>query len=831
MAWLWRALSVAKGRVRAIPLGRRIVLLTVLLLAAVYSGNAVIIAHYYSNVAQRERAVRNARAGLLAEHAGRALSAIDLSLETIADSLKTHLPLKHPTVLTQLLLDKYRKQLPEVRTLGVIEADGRLVNSTHAFPPPSVNLSDRPYFVEQKKWRGVGIYIGPVETSRVDHKPFFAVSRPILDEYGAFEGIVLAVTDPGYFAYYYGVDDANTNETAILERDDGSVLAEAGSNTLNELRYYSAGKADQTDVSVRPVHGFPLKIVVIGKPVFSSPQFLSFIGIDAGLLIVMTILAVWLATRAAREAFAVDHEARARRKAEGRLLGAINSAPAAVALYDDKDRLVLSNELYASFFEPVKDLIVPGRSFTELANSALTRRVYADQHLNNPDFLRWRVEHHRTGDDEPLIQIRNGRWILMRERRTPEGDTVLFFTDVSALKQREEELTRLNKLQSLFVDALDQIPSGLLLCDSEDRIVMCNSANRFYFRHADAFLKPGTPFETLLRAYVTSGDVKDIGDVEDWIAKRMAQHRSGDSDFNLAYQDGRWSRVIERRTASGGIIGIRSDITERKQTEEALRQSEQAARAAREEAERANRAKTAFLANMSHELRTPLNAIIGFSEMIEQAIKGPILETYREYGEIIRTSGQHLLAIINDLLDIAKLNAGRTELYFEPVDVDPLIAEVVTIVSARARDAEVEIVKNLDRRSPMVEADPLRLRQVLLNLLTNAIKFTPAGGRVDISTSVQLDELQIVVRDTGIGMAPEDIPRAFEPFTQVSQDTLRKSEGTGLGLPISKMLIELHGGRFEIVSAPKRGTTVTISLPFRSTGKAGPDGPVLDVAV
>ncbi|MDE2165250.1 MAG: PAS-domain containing protein [Alphaproteobacteria bacterium] len=805
-------------------------LVTVLLLAAVYGGNALIIDHYYSAVSLRERAMRDTRAELLAEHAGRALAAVDLSLETIADALKVQLPLGQPTVFTQVLLHKYLKQLPQVRTLAVIGPDGRLVDTTHTFPPPPVNLADRPYFVVQKKWRGVGVYIGPVEISRVDHKPFFGISRPILDEYGNFEGIVLALADPPYFATYYSAGGADISDGAVLERDDGSVLVDGDKTSLNEVRRYSSGGAVPTNVSVRQVHGFPLKIVLIGKPVISSPQFITLISLDAGLLIIMTVIALWLATRAAREASAVDHEARARRKAEARLLSAIDSAPAAVALYDDTDHLVLSNNLYASFFEPVKDLIVPGTSFKELVDAAVTRRAYADQYLDDPDFLRWRIEHHHARDREFLIQLRNGRWVLVRERRTTDDDTVMFFTDVTLLKEREEELNRLNQEQKLFVDALDQIPSGLLLCDAEDRIVICNSANRSYFRGVDAFLAPGTRFETLLRAHAASGYVKDVGDINAWLAKRMAQHRSGNTDFVRTYEDGRWSQIIERRTASGGIIGIRSDITELMRTEEALRQSERAAWIARDEAEQANRAKTAFLANMSHELRTPLNAIIGFSEMIEQAIRGPIAEPYRKYGEIVRTSGQHLLAIINDLLDIAKLNAGKTELHLEPVDINENITNAVSIVSPRAACAKVEIAAILDRECPPIEADPLRLRQVLLNLLINAIKFTPAGGRVDVSTSVRSEELQIVVRDTGMGMAPEDIPRALEPFTQVGKDKHRTVDGTGLGLPISKKLIELHGGRFEITSILNVGTTVTVSLPIRRAAQPSEAKPFLGSA-
>jgi signal transduction histidine kinase len=794
--------SEIKGRIRAIPLARRIILLTVVLLAAVYASSTLILVHYYAALAGRERDARDAKAQLLAEHAGRAIAAIDLSLETIAEALKARLPLQKPSIFTQLLLDKYLKNLPQVRALIVAGADGFEVNGSHAFPPPKISVADRSFFSVQKKWRGVGLYLDRVATSRIDHKPFFAMSRPLLDPDGNFRGVAAAITDPHYFANFYDPHAEEIAQTVLLERDDGAVLASAGVpyEALTGGDEQLTRGLDQGRVSVGWVQGFPAKVVVIGRPASASPQFRTFLALNLGLLVVMTAMGLCLATAAAREAAAVGREALARRTAEARLLSAIESAPAGFALYDRDDRLVLSNDLYRSFF---------GSS----AEAAMPERPSNDDH-------------------QPILQLRDGRWLMTRGRQTKDGDTVVFYSDITPLKEHQARLEQLNEAQRLFVDALEHIPSGLMLCDPEDRIIFCNAATQRYFPEVADLLVPGTPFEVLVRAQVATGFLPAAtADPESWIAERMAQHRAGDTNAVRAYADGRWAQIAERRTENGCTIGIRTEITEIKQKEEALRISEEAERAARQAAEQANQAKTAFLANMSHELRTPLNAIIGFSEMIALKVKGPLSETYREYGELVCASGRHLLSIINDILDIAKLNSGKTELRFEPLDVAAIIGEAVSIVSKKADSAEVKVLTEFAARCPQIQADALRLRQVLLNLLSNAVKFTRPGGQVVVSTAVVADELRIVVKDTGIGMSPEEIPRALEPFAQVGSNAKGAQEGTGLGLPISKSLIVLHGGRLDIASTPEQGTTVTISLPICRSGAPAAAEPMLEVAL
>jgi signal transduction histidine kinase len=234
---------------------------------------------------------------------------------------------------------------------------------------------------------------------------------------------------------------------------------------------------------------------------------------------------------------------------------------------------------------------------------------------------------------------------------------------------------------------------------------------------------------------------------------------------------------------------------------------------AKETAESASRAKSEFLANMSHELRTPLNAILGFSEIIKSRQFGPSSERYPEYAGHIFSSGKHLLALINDILNLSKLEAGRFVLQEDDVDLVATAEACMTLVEVQARQSKIRLSMSLDDDARIIRADERRLRQILINLLSNAVKFTPEGGHVRLSSAQKNGGLAISVSDTGIGMTPDEIQTALTPFGQVDSKVRRKQEGTGLGLPLAKQLVELHGGTFVVESKLSVGTTVTFVLP------------------
>lgn len=277
--------------------------------------------------------------------------------------------------------------------------------------------------------------------------------------------------------------------------------------------------------------------------------------------------------------------------------------------------------------------------------------------------------------------------------------------------------------------------------------------------------------------------------------------------YPVSQTDLRWLRVRTTPFRDGVALSLR-DSTDEHNARVALEE-------AKDNAENANRAKSDFLANMSHELRTPLNAVIGFADIIQQQLFGPVgSERYREYATLIRMSGAHLLEIISDILDLAKVEAHRVVLDEQEIEIQSLLRICTTLVAGRAEEAKVKVIVQTQADLPHLMADELRIKQIVLNLLSNAVKFSPAGGEVHLDARLNKDgELAISVTDSGCGMTPDEVAIALQPFGQVSSTIAKSKEGTGLGLPLARRMTEIHGGRLEISSTPGQGTTVSAILP------------------
>ncbi len=404
-----------------------------------------------------------------------------------------------------------------------------------------------------------------------------------------------------------------------------------------------------------------------------------------------------------------------------------------------------------------------------------------------------------------------------------------------ALDVTEERLAqaRAQQAENRLRDAIESVSEAFVLWDRSGRLLLCNRNYRNVFNLEPRVLKPGASRDQVKR-FVALAIRQELPSPDGAKGLREAE-----------LNDGRWIQISERRTAEGGLVMTAADITAIKAQEEARRQNEeqlqqavtslersqeQLAELARKyetekiRAESANKAKSEFLANMSHELRTPLNAVNGFSEIMVTEMFGPLGDRrYREYAQDIHNSGQHLLALINDILDMSKIEAGKMNLKFEPMSLEEVTEDAVRLVRNRADAAGLELSVDFPFL-PEIEADYRAIKQVLLNLLSNAVKFTPRGGRVTVRAEVRHDALgeraRVSVQDTGIGISKQDLARLAQPFEQVESQHSKTTQGSGLGLALTKSLIELHEGVLEMESAPGEGTTVSFTLPLRRGGSA-----------
>jgi two-component system cell cycle sensor histidine kinase PleC len=441
-------------------------------------------------------------------------------------------------------------------------------------------------------------------------------------------------------------------------------------------------------------------------------------------------------------------------------------------------------------------------------------------------------------DEEFRMRHENGNWVWLSARaelsHAPGEDAphlVGIAIDVTAQKVAD----KLNQEAELRLkDAIENISEAFVLWDSDNRLVLCNSKYQQFHSLPASVCVPGTPYELVVKTAK-----------EPAVRQRMpipGRDPQEGSTFEVQLGDGRWLQINERRTKDGGFVSVGTDITPLKQQEERLLFSERelmmtvrdlqkerlvaeqqsqrladlADKYGREKtrAEAASRSKSEFLANMSHELRTPLNAIIGFSQVMENQMFGPIgAEKYVEYARDIFRSGQFLLDVISDILDMSKIEAGRLQLELQKTSIPDMIDETIKLLADRARESKVTIVRTAPKHLD-INADKRALKQILINLTSNAVKFTPEGGEVTVTASTLDDKAMITIADTGIGIPPRDIEKLGRPFEQVENQFTKTKGGSGLGLAISRSLVELHGGALAIESEIGKGTKVTVTLPI-----------------
>jgi two-component system cell cycle sensor histidine kinase PleC len=441
----------------------------------------------------------------------------------------------------------------------------------------------------------------------------------------------------------------------------------------------------------------------------------------------------------------------------------------------------------------------------------------------------------------------DGRWLWLRARcelARQDGEDGLHLIGIAVDITEQKTLVERTVAADLRLrDAIETIPEAFVLWDAENRLVLCNSNFQELHHLPEEAVEAGTSYETIVAA-----GRKPI--IRTAVANDDKEPR-GARTFEAQLDDGRWMHISERRTKDGGYVSVGTDITKIKQHEQKLvegekrqastiddlRQSQHALEMQTTEladlaekyaeektrAEDANAAKSKFLANMSHELRTPLNAIIGFSEIMESAMFGPLgAARYTEYSRDIRASGQYLLEVINDILDMSKIEAGGIRLAPETVELEPILADCLRVVSTRAGEKNVALYSQVDP-AIRLNADRRAVKQIALNLLSNAVKFTPDGGAVTMRARRRGGMVTIAIADNGIGIPKEALHKLGRPFEQVESQLTKRHQGSGLGLAIAKSLTDLHGGAMRICSALGRGTTVVVRLPLKARQPARGD--------
>lgn len=484
-----------------------------------------------------------------------------------------------------------------------------------------------------------------------------------------------------------------------------------------------------------------------------------------------------------------------------------------VSMFDGDGKLVAWNQQFGDLLHLPDSLLTKATTFADFIRYLAVRGDFG------PGDPEDNVHRRLASLGEPYVGARtlpDGRVLEVRRNPVPEGGFVSMYTDITQQTQAQAqvELAR-NRLS----DAIQSISDGFALWGREDRLITFNDRFRQLLKLDDQFAM-GVTFEALIRTLAgRRARTSDRSDDETtWIAHRLTSHLNAIADEDLQFDDGTWLRVGSHRTRERGIVTTWTDISTLKHRELELADLVARLEIARDQATEANRTKSTFLANMSHELRTPLNAIIGYSEILEEEARDKGLQDLLPDIDRIETAGRHLLGVINDILDLSKIEAGRMDIYIEDIDVAALIREIQSMIlplaAKNGNTLEVTCPPEIGR----MRSDLTKVKQSILNLLGNSSKFT-TGGRISLlvsrSPAAVGSNISFRVSDTGIGMSAEQTAKLFQAFTQADTTTTKRFGGSGLGLAITKHFCDMLGGSIAVESELGKGSTFTITLPDR----------------
>jgi two-component system cell cycle sensor histidine kinase PleC len=784
---------------------RSIFLLIVLFLIAFVIAIAFQIKARHDDGAQAIFAAQRARAALVAERVNANVALAVGAASSAAERASAELPLENASSLTTSAM-----RVAPARAAAFVSVGGQIVAITDADEAQLVRAA----FIaagEEQVWTGAPdmgeLPTAPVVVRRAGGHAVITVLDPaaLLPRFND-EARVLLASSSGAILY------ASPALQRAGLRAQQQLLGVTRQRQVGALISDSAGDTWTAAEAQSPLGGF--RVLTAGPAPSALELWLSalanFSVIAAAPLAAIGVLYLLLRQNAQRARLAEEDAARA----ETHFRLAADGARAGVFEWRSSINQVQLSEQAAALLSADRDTIAL-RDFLDLV-------VSEDRFAVDEEFRRAQ----QSGLLDARFRVSRGgvaAWLEVRgtaiENATGAADTRVFGTVVD-VTQRQEAEARVSRLERQLRAAIESFTGPFALWDSRRRLLLWNQSFAQTFDLNPDLLRQRASYEAIAAA--SSARI------------RREKHDPAEPDVRVVeLVSGEWLHIVERRAADGGIITVGVDITPLKRKEEELARNERRlqealnraesqeyrikalAREAHEErlkAEDASRAKSAFLANMSHELRTPLNAVIGFSEIMAKELFGALPnEQYKQYAHDIYDSGNHLLDLINDILDMAKIEAGKLTLAPRPLDPSVVIDQAVRLTKRKAEEKGLSIVVD-GEELPEIEADHRAVKQMLLNLLSNAVKFTDSGA-IMVHARANASGLTLRVVDTGCGIPPEHLPRLAQPFQQVEQELARNHSGTGLGLALTKSLAEMHGGKLSIQSEVGRGTIVTITLP------------------
>lgn len=616
-------------------------------------------------------------------------------------------------------------------------------------------------------------------------------------EQGRFWGLVSAVIDVDRFYSDSGLyDDSLPIEVAIRGRD---ARGAEGETFFGDERIFNL---EPILANVRLPYGYWQMAAV---PKGGWPSSADYVGVIRALFLFGGLLAVSAALAAAR-LFEQRRRAEAvARRSEARFRTFAEASSDWLWETDANHRFTYFSDgiTHSTGYLPF-DLV--GRSRLDVLTATVEERTFWDRHFTElaerRPFRDLRYRYPRSDGSTGWVSV-SGKPVFDEHGAFAgyRGSGREISRQV-AMESRLRELTEKARAaeQRLRV-AIESIADAFVLYDADDRLVLFNEKYREFYRKSADVMVPGMSFEEILRYGAEQGQYPEAaGRVDEWVAERVAAHRAADTVIEQQLDDGRWLRIAERRTPDGGNVGFRVDITELKK--------------AREAAEQANQAKSVFLSSMSHELRTPLNAVIGFGQVLELDAENPLSPRQRDAVAHILKGGRHLLELIEQILDLAKIESGKIALSMAAIDPAPIIGECVTMAGNMAERRGITVENRCTGAGQeAIRADRTRFKQALLNLLSNAVKYNVDGGSVTVACERTAGGAwRFLVADTGIGIPAARHKEVFRPFSRLGAENT-VVEGTGIGLSITRELVHLMGGEIGFESTEGAGSTFWIDLP------------------